>query len=94
MDEPHKFGLNLSQRLDLRSSDKHIALQRWSIYYTWKNIRKQYRNNKLKIIAPTWTYEFKLADDSYFVLDIQGCIEYIIKKQETFTTIPPIQQKY
>ena len=25
--EPNKFPLNLSQRLDLRSSDKHVALQ-------------------------------------------------------------------
>ena len=29
--EPHKFVLSLSQRLDLRSSDKHIALQNLSI---------------------------------------------------------------
>ena len=39
--EPHKFVLNLSQRLDLRSSNKHVALQNESIYHTWKNIRKQ-----------------------------------------------------
>ena len=32
--EPHKFVLNLSQRLDLRSSDKHVALQSLSIYIT------------------------------------------------------------
>ena len=40
MNEPHKFVLNLSQRRDLRSSDKHVPLQILSIYYTWKNIRK------------------------------------------------------
>ena len=57
--EPHKFVLNLSQRLDLRSSNKHVALQNLSIYYTWKNIRKRYKNSKLKIIAPTWTDEFQ-----------------------------------
>ena len=51
--EPHKFVLKLSQRLDWRSSNKHVALQNLSICYTWKNIRKQYKNNKLKIIAPT-----------------------------------------
>ena len=33
--EPHKFALNLSQRLDLRSSNKIVALQNVSIYYTW-----------------------------------------------------------
>ena len=56
--EPHKFVLNLSQRLDLRSSDNHIALQNLSIYYTWKNVRKYYKNNKLKLIDPTWNDEF------------------------------------
>ena len=34
--EPQKLVLNLSQRLDLRSSNKHVALQNLSIYYTWK----------------------------------------------------------
>ena len=38
--EPNKFILNLSQRLDLQSSDKHVVLHSLSIYYTWKNIRK------------------------------------------------------
>ena len=40
MTKPHKFVLNLPQRLDLRSSNKHAPLQNVSIYYTWKNIRK------------------------------------------------------
>ena len=59
----HKFILNLLQRLNLRS-DKYVALQNLSIYYTWKNIRKQYKNNTLKIIAPTWNHEFELPDGS------------------------------
>ena len=37
--EPHKFVLNLSQRLHLSGSEKHVALKNISIYYTWKNIR-------------------------------------------------------
>ena len=80
----------MSQRLDLRSSDKHVALQNLSIYYTWKNIRKQYKNNKLKIIAPTQNDEFELPDGSYSMSGIQDYIEYIIKKHETLTTSPPI----
>ena len=32
MNEPHKFIVNLSQRLDLRSSNKHVALQNLPIY--------------------------------------------------------------
>ena len=89
MIESHKFILNLPQRLDLRSSNKQVALQSLSIYYTWKNIGKLYKN-KLKIIAPTRNYEFELPDGSYSVLDIQDCIEYIFQKHETLTTIPPI----
>ena len=88
--EPHKFVFNLSQRLDLRSSDKHVALQNLSIYYMWKNIRKEYKNNKLKIVAPTWNDEFELPDGSYSVSDIQDHIKYIIRKHETLTTIHPI----
>ena len=47
--EPKTFVPNLSQRLDLRSSNRHVTLQNLSIYQTWKNTRKQYKNNKLKI---------------------------------------------
>ena len=59
-------------------------------YCTWKNITKQYKNNKLKIIAPTWNDEFELTDGSYAVSDIQDYIEYIIKKHKTLSTIHPI----
>ena len=73
--EPHQFVLNWSQRLDLRISNKHVALQNLSVYYTWKNIRKQYKNNKLKRRAPTLNDEFELPDGSYSVSDIQDYIE-------------------
>ena len=45
-----------------------------------KILRKQYKNNKLKIIAL----------HSYSVSDIQDYIEYLIKKHETLTAIPSI----
>ena len=51
--ESHQFVVNLSQRLGIRSSNKHVTLQNLSIYYTWKNVRQQYNNNKVKITAPT-----------------------------------------
>ena len=44
-----------------------------------ENIRKQYKSNKLKTIAPTLNDEFELLEDSYSVSDIQDYIEYIIK---------------
>ena len=59
--EPLKFLLDLLQRVDLKSLNKHVALQNLSIYYTWMNIRQQYKNNKLKIISPAWNAEFELS---------------------------------
>ena len=77
--EPHKLALNLSQRLDLRSSNKLVALQNVSIYYTWKNVRKQYKSNKLKIIASIWNDEFELSDGSYSVSDIPDIMNISLK---------------
>ena len=88
--DSHKFVLNLSQRLDLRSSDNHVALQNLSISYTWTNIRRQYKNNILKIIAPTWNDEFELPHGSYSLSDVQDYMQFITKNHETLTTIPPI----
>ena len=34
MSEPRKVFLNLLQRLDLKSSDEHVAFRSLSIYYT------------------------------------------------------------
>ena len=88
--EPKKFALNLSQRLDLRSSNKYVSRQNLPNHYTWKNIRKQYKNNKLKLITSTWNDEFELPDSSYSVSDIHGFIEFSTKKYKTLTTVPPI----
>ena len=59
-----------------------------------ENIRKQYKNNKLKTIAPTWNDKFELPDGSYSVSDIQDYIEYIIKKYETLAAIPYINRMF
>ena len=52
--KPHVLILKLTNKLDLRISEKIIALSNLSIYYTWKNIKSSYNNNKFKISAPTW----------------------------------------
>ena len=54
-----------------------------------EKIRKKYKNNKLKIIVPTWNDEFEQRDGSFSLSDIQDYIEYI-KNHETLTAIPPI----
>ena len=62
-----------------------------SIYYTWKNIKSLYNNNKFKISAPTWSEEFELPDGSYSVSDIQDYFEYILKKHSETVDNPSIR---
>ena len=69
--KPHVLILNLTDKIDLRRGEKMISLSHLSIYYTWKNIKKSYSNNKFKISAPTWNDEFELSDGSYSISDIQ-----------------------
>ena len=61
------------------------------IYYTWKNIKSEYNDNKFKISASAWKDKFNLPDGSYSVSDIQDYFEYIIKKHETIVDNPPVQ---
>ena len=56
--------LKLTDKLDLRRYQKSVALSNHSIYYTWKNIKSSYSNNKLNISAPTRSDEFELPDGS------------------------------
>ena len=89
--EPHVLILKLTDKLDLRIGEKSIALSNLSIYYTWKNIKSSYNNNKFKISAPTWNNKFKLPDGSYSVSDIQDYFEYILKKHRENTDNPSIR---
>ena len=38
--DPYRLLLKLSDKIDLKRSDKYAALSNHSIYYTWKNIKK------------------------------------------------------
>ena len=60
--EPHVLILKLTDKLDLRRGEKIIALSSLSIYYTQKNIKSSYKNNKFKISAPIWNDKFELPD--------------------------------
>ena len=88
--EPHKCRYNLIDKLDLKNPNKKMALANLSIYYTWKNVKSIYNNNKFKISAPTWNDTFDLPDGLYNVPAIQNYIEYVIKKHETIAETSPI----
>ena len=51
--DPHRLLLNLTNKVNLKMSDKYVALANISMYYIWKNIKTSYKNNKLKISALT-----------------------------------------
>ena len=89
--KPHILILKLTDKLDLRIGKSVIALSNLSIYYTWKNIKSSYNNNKFKISAPTWNDEFELPDGSYSVSDIQDYFEYILKKHGENIDMPSVQ---
>ena len=88
--EPNRFKYDLIHKLDLKNPNKNMALANLSIYYTWKNVKSIYKNNKFKISAPTWNETFDLPDGSYNISEIQDYIEYIIKKHETIGENAPV----
>ena len=89
--EYHVLVLKLAEKLDLRRSQKTVALSNLSIYYTWKNVESSYNINKFKISAPTWREEFDLPDGSYSISDIQDYFEYILKKHTDSVDNPSIR---
>ena len=89
--QPHVLILKLANKLDLRIGEKIIALSNLRIYYTWKNIKSSYNNNKLKIPAPILSDKFELSDGLYSVSDIQDYFEYILKKHGENTDKPSMQ---
>ena len=89
--KPHRFKLHLTDKLNIKNPNKNMALANMSIYYTRKNIKSEYSNNKFKISAPTWNDTFDLPDGCYSISDIQDYFEFIIKKHKTLTENPPVQ---
>ena len=78
----HSFLLNLSDKINLKMSDKNVALSNLSIYYTWKNkvIKTMDLNN-----------EFEFLDGSYSISDVQDYFEYVFKKHETLSDNPQMK---
>ena len=70
--EPHRFKLDLTDKINLKDPKKIMALANLNIYYTWKNIKSECNNNKFKFSAPTWNDTFDLPHGSYSIADIQG----------------------
>ena len=83
VNNPNRFRHYLTDKLNLKNCDKIIALAKMSVYYTWKNLKSEYNNNKFKITAPTWDEAFELPDGSYSINQIQ---DYETITDENFPT--------
>ena len=68
--DPHRLLLNLSGKINLKRSNKYVALSNLNIYNKWENMKKLYKN-RFKISTLTWNEGFELPDGSYSVSDIQ-----------------------
>ena len=79
----HRLLLNLTDKIDFRRKDKYIALSNLSIYQTWKNIKKCYKNNKFKISDSTW--------NQHGMKNVNYLMDQIL--QQTFQIIPNIYSK-
>ena len=86
----NKFVYNFTDKLNLKNPNKNIALANLSIYYTWKNVKSDYNNNKFKISTPTWNDMFDVPDGSYSIAALQNYFEYITKKHDTITDVSPV----
>ena len=78
--DPGRLLLSLTNKLNLKRSAKHVALSNLSIYYTWKNVKMSYKNDKFEISAPTLIEEFELLDGSLYLSDIQEYYKHIATK--------------
>ena len=89
--DPHRLLLNLASKIKLRRSDKYVDLSNLSIYYTGKNIKKSYKNNKSKILAPTWTEDFNYLMDHILYQIFKIILNISLKKHRENTDNPSIR---
>ena len=65
----NRFRYYFTDKSNLQNN-KSIALANLIIYFTWKNVKVDFKNNKFKRYAPTWSEKFILSDGSYSVPNI------------------------
>ena len=75
--ETYRLLLNLTDKINLKRSDKYVALSNLSMHYTWKSMKTSCKNNKFKYQLRRENFE--LPDGSHSASDIQDHFDYIIR---------------
>ena len=93
--DSHRLLLNLTDKTDLRRKNKYIALSNLSNYYTWKNIKKSYKNNKCKSIGKNTSKSFtvNIVKNFWIMLNnlqqmrlkLAQCAKRVVQKTEEVT---------
>ena len=76
----HRLLLNFSDKINLKRSDKYVALFNFSIYYTWEMEKKSQKNNKFKVSVPAWNKKFELPDGSILYQIFKTILRILSKK--------------
>ena len=87
--EYHVLLLKLVDKLDLRKGQKSVALSNLSIYYTWRNIKSSYKNNKFKYLLQNGVMNLNYQTDHIQYQSIY--FEYVLKKHSESVHDPPIE---
>ena len=87
----YRVLLYLTDKINLKKSDKYIDLSNLSMYFTWRNIKKSNKNSAIKITGQTRNEIFDLPDESYSVSDIQDHFEHLMKKHQILINDPPLR---
>ena len=85
---PNRLLIKLSERINLKWSNKYVALSNLIICHTWGN---SYKYNKSEISPSTRNDKFELPDRSYSLSDIKDYLQYIIKKHEPMAYNLPLR---
>ena len=88
----HSLLLNLADRINLKRSDKYVALPNISIQDTWKNMKNHIKIISLKYQLQHGMRKFEIPDGSYSVSDNQDYFKHIFKKHDTVTDNPSIRK--
>ena len=57
-DESNRFIYQFADKFNLKNPNKNMTLANLSIYYTWKNIKSEYNNNRFRLNGLTWREKF------------------------------------
>ena len=82
----HRLSLNLTDKTNLKRSDRYVTLSNLSTHYTRRNIKTHIRTINLKYQLQHGMRSYKmtngLPDGSYSISDIQDCFVCLVKNME------------